>query len=116
MCYSFWVLSALSILNKLEYIDADKLISFILSAQDPEAGGIADRPGDMADVFHTCFGAAGTCGSISQSKVYMMCPAGLSLVGYPGLEDLDPVYCMPARLIEGIGLRKAWKALERRSK
>ncbi|XP_006456555.1 hypothetical protein AGABI2DRAFT_211583 [Agaricus bisporus var. bisporus H97] len=98
VCYSFWVLSALSILNKLEYIDSDKLISFILSAQDPEGGGIADRPGDMVDVFHTCFGTA-----------------GLSLVGYPGLEDLDPVYCMPAKLIEKMGLRKAWKALERRS-
>ena len=27
--------------------------------QDPEGGGIADRPGDMVDVFHTHFGIAG---------------------------------------------------------
>lgn len=27
--------------------------------QDPEGGGIADRPGDMVDVFHTLFGVAG---------------------------------------------------------
>jgi geranylgeranyl transferase type-2 subunit beta len=58
-------------------INADKLSSFILSAQvsvslstrapfhfnhsfqDPEGGGIADRPGDMVDVFHTHFGIAG---------------------------------------------------------
>ena len=33
VCYSFWVLSALAILNKLEWIDRDKLVSFILSAQ-----------------------------------------------------------------------------------
>lgn len=59
MCYSFWVLSVLSILNKITWIDADKLISFILSAQDLELGGIADRPGDMPDVFHTIFGLAG---------------------------------------------------------
>ena len=59
VCYSFWVLSALSILNKMTWIDADKLIAFILSAQDPKLGGIADRPGDMADVFHTQFGVAG---------------------------------------------------------
>ena len=59
VCYSFWVLSALSILNKMTWIDADKLTAFILSAQDPELGGIADRPGDMADVFHTQFGVAG---------------------------------------------------------
>jgi len=39
---------------------------------------------------------------------------GLSILGYPGLVDLDPVYCMPAHIIEARGLRKGWKALERR--
>ncbi|KAJ7283809.1 rab geranylgeranyltransferase [Mycena rebaudengoi] len=97
VCYSFWVLSALSILDKVAWIDSEKLTSFILSAQDTEKGGIADRPGDMVDVFHTVFGVA-----------------GLSILGYPALVDLDPVYCMPARLIEMKGLKKGWKALERR--
>jgi geranylgeranyl transferase type-2 subunit beta len=53
----------------------------------------------MVDVFHTVFGVA-----------------GLSLLGYPGLVDLDPVYCMPADVIEKKGLRKSWKALPRRHK
>ncbi|KAF7352949.1 Geranylgeranyl transferase type-2 subunit beta [Mycena venus] len=98
VCYSFWVLSALAILEKVSWIDSEKLTSFILSAQkDTEKGGIADRPGDMVDVFHTQFGVA-----------------GLSILGYPGLVDLDPVYCMPAPIIEAKGLRKAWKGLERR--
>lgn len=44
------------------------------TVKDPELGGIADRPGDMVDVFHTNFGIA-----------------GLSLLGYPGLEAVDPV-------------------------
>lgn len=45
----------------------------------------------------------------------LICTAqGLSILGYPGLVDLDPVYCMPASIIEAKGLRKAWKALERR--
>ncbi|KAF5318673.1 hypothetical protein D9619_010914 [Psilocybe cf. subviscida] len=101
VCYSFWVLSALSILDKVPWIDADKLSAFILSAQDPEGGGIADRPGDMVDVFHTLFGVAGT-----------FC---MSILGYPGLVDLDPVYCMPASIIEDKGLRKPWKGLERRA-
>jgi geranylgeranyl transferase type-2 subunit beta len=48
----------------------------------------------MLDVFHTIFGVA-----------------GLSLLGYPGLDDL---YCMPASLIERLGLKKGWKALPRR--
>ena len=33
VCYSFWVLSALSILRKVHWIDVDKLVAFILSAQ-----------------------------------------------------------------------------------
>ncbi|PAV14788.1 rab geranylgeranyltransferase [Pyrrhoderma noxium] len=97
VCYSFWVLSALSTLNKMHWINSEKLIEFILSAQDTENGGIADRPENAADVFHTHFGVA-----------------GLSLLGYPGLEDLDPVYCMPAKVIEKLGLRKGWKALPRK--
>ncbi|KAF8316767.1 rab geranylgeranyltransferase [Clavulina sp. PMI_390] len=96
VCYSFWVLSTLSILQRLHWIDAPALIRFILSAQDHEGGGIADRPEDMADVFHTIFGLA-----------------GLSLMGYPQLAGLDPVYCMPAELIEKMGLRKNWVALPR---
>jgi prenyltransferase beta subunit len=35
------------------------LFYFNHSYQDPEGGGIADRPGDTVDVFHTHFGIAG---------------------------------------------------------
>ena len=35
-------------------------------------GGLADRPGDMVDVFHTLFGIA-----------------GLSLLGFPGLQEVN---------------------------
>lgn len=43
------------------------IVCFVLtidydSFQDDENGGIADRPGDMADVFHTFFGVAGILG------------------------------------------------------
>lgn len=48
-----------------------RLLSSLL--QDPEGGGIADRPGDMVDVFHTVFGLA-----------------GLSLLNHPGLVAVDP--------------------------
>ncbi|KIY67138.1 terpenoid cyclases/Protein prenyltransferase [Cylindrobasidium torrendii FP15055 ss-10] len=97
VCYSFWVLSSLSILKKVSWIDADMLTQFILSTQDPDNGGIADRPGNMVDVFHTHFGVA-----------------GLSILGYPGLVDLDPVYCMPAKIIAARGLTKDWESLPRR--
>ncbi|CAG8488826.1 9390_t:CDS:2 [Dentiscutata erythropus] len=87
VCYSWWVLSALSILGRLHWINKEKLIEFILAAQDSESGGIADRPGDMVDVFHTLFGIT-----------------GLSLLGYPGLKPVDPVYCLPKYVVQRIGL------------
>lgn len=90
VCYSWWVMSSLAMIGRLHWIDGDKLIKFILNCQasesvhlagaladllqDPGRGGIADRPGDMVDVFHTVFGVA-----------------GLSLLRYPGLKEVDPV-------------------------
>ncbi|KAH3902450.1 probable Geranylgeranyl transferase type-2 subunit beta [Saccharomycodes ludwigii] len=78
VCYSWWVLSTLAIIGKLDWINFPKLHSFILKSQDPQKGGISDRPGNEVDVYHTCFGIA-----------------GLSLMGVEDLEPIDPVYCMP---------------------
>lgn len=91
VCYSWWVLSALSIIGKVSWIDRAKLGDFILTAQDEKDGGISDRPGNIADVFHTYFGLA-----------------GLSLLGYPGFTPIDPVYALPVRTVERLGLRKMY--------
>ncbi|KAL1408392.1 Rab geranylgeranyltransferase [Vanrija albida] len=96
VCYSWWNLAALSIIGKLHWINRDKLIAFILSAQDLDGGGIADRPDDWVDVFHTVFGVA-----------------GLSLLGYPGLQDIHPLYCMPRDVIDKRGLGRAYQQLPR---
>ncbi|KAJ1887966.1 Rab geranylgeranyltransferase [Kickxella alabastrina] len=90
VCYSWWVLSSLQILGRVHWIERHRLCEFILSAQDAGVGGIADRPGDVADVYHTCFGIA-----------------GLSLAGFDkySLVEVDPVYCMPVSVIEKAGLR-----------
>lgn len=85
VCYSWWVLSSLQIIGRVHWIDRDALVRFILRSQDTERGGIADRPGDMVDVWHTCFGMT-----------------GLSLLGYPGTVPVDPVYCMPTSTIERV--------------
>ena len=42
VCYSWWVLSALSILHKLHWINKDKLINFILEAQVSKFGSKYD--------------------------------------------------------------------------
>ncbi len=85
VCYSWWVLSSQSIIERTHWIDRDKLIGFILRSQDAELGGCSDRPGNMVDVWHTCFGLA-----------------GLSLLEYPGLEAVDAVYCMPKSITDRV--------------
>lgn len=85
VCYTWWVLSSLSMLQRLHWVDRDRLIDFILRCQDPEEGGISDRPDDEPDVFHTFFGVA-----------------GLSLLGYQGLEPVNAKFAMPEAVIERV--------------
>ncbi|KFD61950.1 hypothetical protein M514_07701 [Trichuris suis] len=77
VCYSWWVLASLSIIGRQSWIDKDCLRQFILACQEEEEGGIADRPGDEPDPFHTLFGLA-----------------GLSLLGESSLQRVNPVFCM----------------------
>ncbi len=88
VCYSWWVLSALSIMGRVSWIDTSKLGQFILNCQDDEDGGIADRPQDMPDVYHTFFGIC-----------------GLSLIGHMGkiggrdgrvYREVDPIFALPS--------------------
>ncbi|KAF2710435.1 hypothetical protein K504DRAFT_481512 [Pleomassaria siparia CBS 279.74] len=89
----FTCVAALAIAGKLNLVDQDKLGAWLSERQlkngglngrpekkedvcyNPDLGGLSDRPGDMVDVFHTVFGIA-----------------GLSLLRYPGLAEVDPVY------------------------
>ncbi|XP_028394634.1 geranylgeranyl transferase type-2 subunit beta-like isoform X1 [Dendronephthya gigantea] len=82
VCYSWWVLASLKIIGKIHWINKEKLVEFILACQDDETGGFADRPGDMVDPFHTLFGIA-----------------GLSLLGYGDIKEVNPVFCMPENVI-----------------
>ena len=94
VCYSWWILSSLTILGRSHWIDEAKLAAFILDCQDADAGGVADRPGNMADVFHTFFGIG-----------------GLSLLGwfdgrapYADRPKIDPVFALPDTLVRDLGL------------
>ena len=51
--------------------------------QDPDRGGISDRADDECDVFHTFFGIA-----------------ALSLLDFPGLKKIDPVYALPVDVVQ----------------
>lgn len=95
----------------MSWINGQKLIEFILQCQgensyclpcgDLSGGGIADRPGNMVDIFHTFFGIC-----------------GLSLLGYfnKGIKEegnqnndnlldvIEPTYALPKRLVQKLGL------------
>ena len=95
VCYSWWILSTLSILHQVSWINGDKLAAFILKCQDNDDGGIADRPDDMPDVYHTFFGIA-----------------GLSLLGHLHQQQsttgkyrkIDPVYALPTDVVQNLCL------------
>jgi geranylgeranyl transferase type-2 subunit beta len=97
VCYSWWILSGLSILGKVNWIDTSKLGSFILNCQDEDDGGIADRPNDMPDVYHTFFGLSGLSliGKLSE------------FCGEHGLKyrEIDPVFALPTDVVQRVGLR-----------
>ncbi|XP_057664892.1 geranylgeranyl transferase type-2 subunit beta [Diorhabda carinulata] len=88
VCYSWWVLSSLTILGRLCWINASSLKNFILACQDTETGGFADRPGDVPDPFHTIFGLA-----------------ALSLLGHDSVKQVNPTYCMPQEVIDRLQLK-----------
>lgn len=88
VCYSWWVLSSLTILGRLHWIDGNALKTFILACQDTETGGFADRPGDVADPYHTLFGIA-----------------ALSLLGHDSVQKVNPTYCMPQHVIDRLQLK-----------
>ncbi|KAK1310698.1 hypothetical protein QJS10_CPA08g01408 [Acorus calamus] len=89
VCYSWWVLSSLIMIDRVDWIDKNKLSQFILECQDTENGGISDRPDDAVDVYHTYFGIA-----------------GLSHLEYPGLKAIDPAYALPVEVVDRIFIGK----------
>ena len=89
VCYSWWILSVLCIIDRLDWISEDKLAGFIAKAQDPDDGGIADRPEDMPDIFHTFFGIAGL-------SLLRKLPSSYRLI--------DPIYALPFDVVQRCGL------------
>lgn len=114
VCYSWWILSAMTILGRVHWIDKEKLCDFILQCQESEEGGIADRPGNMADVFHSFFGIAGLhllgyfqdilpqriangdgseIESLDELSILQQMPA------------IDATYALPVDVVQRLGLR-----------
>lgn len=88
VCYSWWVLSSLCMLGRLHWINFNALEKFILACQDIESGGFSDRPGDVADPYHTLFGLA-----------------ALSLMGNGSVKKVNPTYCMAQEVMDRLEIK-----------
>lgn len=89
VCYSWWVLSSLTIMGRLHWIKADGLEQFILSCQDNETGGFSDRTGNLPDIFHTLFGL-GALSLLNADK---------------RLKPINAALCMPQYVIDRLGIK-----------
>jgi geranylgeranyl transferase type-2 subunit beta len=76
----------------VSWIDGPKLVDFIAKCQDADDGGIADRPSNMADIFHTFFGLCGLSllGYFSQST-----DEGCNLC-----VPINPTYALPEETVK----------------
>ncbi|CAH0550384.1 unnamed protein product [Brassicogethes aeneus] len=88
VCYSWWVLSSLSILGRIHWINHSAIQNYIKACQDVETGGFSDRPGNVTDPYHTLFGLA-----------------GLGLLGDERIIKVNPTFCMPQAVIDKLGLK-----------
>ena len=89
-------------LGRLHWLSATPLRRFILASQDDETGGFADRPGDIADPFHTLFGLAALSLLASEEP---SADSGGSDAQSSKLEPIEPAYCLTKRALRNAGIR-----------
>lgn len=72
-------------IKRQHLVDMDALENYIYRCQDPQKGGISDRPGNEVDIFHTFFGIA-SLSLINKSKHNLL--------------EIDPIFAIPRKTIE----------------
>jgi len=98
VCYSWWIISSLDMMDKVNWINTSKLVEYILNCQDQEEGGISDRPGNVGDIFHTFFGI---CGLNLLNHEFGQESEEDRLRNY---EDINSTYCLPQSTIQRLHL------------
>jgi geranylgeranyl transferase type-2 subunit beta len=77
------------------------LSEFILKCQDAQDGGISDRPGNMADIFHTFFGICG----LSLLGFFNSNENGKETeMDFAKFRAIDPTYALPVDITKKLGL------------
>lgn len=90
------------------WIDCELLSDFILKCQDADEGGISDRPGNMADIFHTFFGIAGLMllhfFDGKDDSVLLEVAEGAVPRSAAAFESIDPTYALPVSVVKRLNL------------
>ena len=107
-CYSFWQGSIFNLIymgdKKFTYdmellYDQLSLQAYIIFAcQDKKHGGIADKPGESPDLFHTNYATASL--SLSQECIKDNCKVTLNPELENIFEKVNPIYCVSQEKIE----------------
>ncbi|CAA2993631.1 geranylgeranyl transferase type-2 subunit beta 1-like [Olea europaea subsp. europaea] len=111
VCYSWWVLSSLIMIDRVHWIDKEKLVKFILDCQKMVEFQIGQTMLLMSstptlelpvsvEFCHDAF----ELGKRLHCESRNMDIAGLSLLEYPGLKAIDPAYALPVDVINRIFL------------
>ena len=96
------MLASLTIIGRLHWIDAKRLRTFILASQDVDLGGIGDRPGNLADPFHTLFGMAGL--ALLATHLPAEPPTDNDEATAVPLKKVNPVFCLAQEVIDRLGI------------
>lgn len=67
-----------------------------MKCQDQDEGGISDRPGNMADIFHTYFGISG---------LLLLNHFDGKGEEFSAFDNIDPTYALPVRVVQKLGLK-----------
>ncbi|KJE96529.1 rab geranylgeranyl transferase [Capsaspora owczarzaki ATCC 30864] len=85
-CYAWWTLASLAILDPSGWksrINLEGACQYLISTQNRSTGGLAPRPNERADVFHTHFAIA-----------------GLALLGHASIQAVDARFCLPTLALQ----------------
>jgi geranylgeranyl transferase type-2 subunit beta len=106
VCYSWWILSSLKILGRDSWIDSAALCEFILECQDETGGGIADRPLDVPDIFHTYFGIAGfsLLGFFDACKQLPSSGSSSDINKFSDFDNIHPSFALPMGTVTSLKL------------
>jgi len=81
-CYSWWICATLQALGRLDLVDTDEVLRFLLERAQHVVGGFGKYPGDPPDVYHSFFGLA-----------------TMAMLGHEDVKGLHAVTCVPEETV-----------------